>query len=155
MSSAGRPTIGGLEIRRLTALDGRVCQLLEAQNVCTVCTIAIDGSIHAQPVWVDTDGTHVLLNSVRTRAWVRNLERSDRVTCNVINLQNPYEFVEIRGRVSAPAREGADEHIHRLARKYLGRDEYPWISPDQPRVLLRVTPARVVHMYPADEELAQ
>jgi PPOX class probable F420-dependent enzyme len=153
MTGAERPTIGGLEIRRLSALDGPVRELLEAPNVCTVCTLAADGSIHAQPVWVDTDGTHLLLNSVPGRAWVRNLERSDRITCNVINLQNPYEFVEVRGRVSAPTREGADEHIHRLARKYLGRDEYPWMSPDQPRILIRVTPEKIVHMHPADEQL--
>lgn len=153
--SAQPKTIGGLAVRRLTALDDQVCELLEARNVCTVCTIALDGSIHAQPVWVDTDGGNVLLNSVRGRAWVRNLERNQRVTCNVINLQNPYEFVEIRGRASPPEREGADEHIHRLARKYLDVDQYPWMSADQPRVLLRVAPEKVVHMHPTDEELAR
>lgn len=146
-------TIGGLLIRRLTRLDDQVCALLRATNVCTVCTIARDGSVHAQPVWVDTDGEHVLLNSVGGRAWVRNLERSDRVTCNVINLQNPYEFVEVRGRAAPPTREGADEHIHHMARKYLGADEYPWMDPQQPRILFRVTPERVVHMHPGDTEL--
>jgi PPOX class probable F420-dependent enzyme len=146
-------TIGGLLIRRLDALDKSVCRLLEAQNVCTVCTFALDGSIHAQPVWVDTDGEDVLLNSVGDRAWVRNLKRSPRVTCNVLNLQNPYEFVEIRGRACAATRTGADEHIHRMARKYLGLEEYPWMSADQPRLLVRVRPERIVHMYPGDDEL--
>ena len=156
MSPVVRPTtIGGLLIRRLEALDARVCELLEAQNMCTVSTFGRDGSIHSQPVWVDTDGEHVLLNTVGGRAWVRNLERNPRLTCNVLNLENPYEFVEIRGRSSAPTREGADEHIHRLARKYLGLDEYPWMAPDQPRLLLRVTPERVVHMYPGDAELSR
>ena len=145
--------IGGLRIRRLAALDARACALLEAKNVCTVCTTARDGSIHAQPVWVDTDGEHVLLNSVPGRAWVRNLERSDRVTCTIVNLENPYEFVEIRGRASKPSREGAEDHIDRLASKYLGLETYPWTDPAQPRILLRVTPERVVHMYPGAGEL--
>lgn len=146
-------TIGGLLIRRLTALDGRACALLEASNVCTVCTIRGDGSIHAQPVWVDTDGEHVLLNTVPGRAWVRNLEREPRVTCSVINLQNPYEFVEVRGQVVERTREGADHHIHRLAKKYLDLDTYPWMSPDAPRLLVRVAPERVVHMFPGGSEL--
>jgi PPOX class probable F420-dependent enzyme len=149
-----RPTtIGGLLIRRLTALDEEACRLLREPNVCTVCTFAPDGSIHAHPVWVDTDGEHVLLNSVGGRAWVRNLQRSGRVTCTVVNLANPYEFVEIRGRADDPTREGADEHIHFLAKKYLGADEYPWMDPRQPRLLFRVHPERVVHMHPGDPEL--
>jgi PPOX class probable F420-dependent enzyme len=146
-------SIGGLAIRRLTSLDGPTRALLEAKNVCTVCTFAKDGAIHAQPVWVDTDGEHVVLNSVGGRAWVRNLERNPRLTCNVINLENPYEFVEVRGHAEGPTREGADEHIHKLAKKYLGVDEYPWLSPDQPRVLFRVVPEKVVHMHPEDATL--
>jgi PPOX class probable F420-dependent enzyme len=153
MTDTRPPTIGGLLIRRLGALDEATCALLYDKNVCTVCTIAKDGSVHAHPVWVDTDGESVLLNSVGGRAWVRNLERSDRVTCTVVNLQNPYEFVEIRGRAAAGTRKGADAHIDRLAQKYLSLDEYPWMDPAQPRVLIRVTPERVVHMYPADTEL--
>lgn len=153
MTDASLETIGGLAIRRPEALDQRARALLEARNVCTVCTRAKDGSIHAHPVWVDTDGEHVLLNSVEGRAWVRNLERSSRVTCSVINLQNPYEFIEIRGSASAPTREGADDHVHKLARKYLDLGEYPWIDPARPRVLFRITPERIVHMYPTDAEL--
>ena len=149
-----RPTtIGGLLIRRLTRLDDAACRLLRARNVATVCTHAADGSIHAQPVWVDTDGTDVLLNSVDGRAWVRNLRRDAHVTCTIVDLANPYEFVEIRGRASTPRRDGADAHIHQLARKYLDVDEYPWMDPDQPRVLVRVTPQRIVHMSPGDPEL--
>lgn len=151
--NANQTSIGGLQIRRLRALDERTCGLLLAPNVCTVCTVNPDGSIHAQPVWVDTDGERVLLNSVGGRAWVRNLERRNAVTCNVINLQNPYEFVEIRGHTAAPTREGADEHIHKMAKKYLGLEEYPWMSPDQPRILIRVMPEKVVHMHPEDQQL--
>lgn len=146
-------TIGGLLIRRPTEIDAQVRELLEARHYSVVCTVAADGSIHALPTWVDTDGEHVLLNSVAGRAWVRNIEREPRLTCNVMNASNPHEFVEIRGRVVEQTREGADDHIHRLAKKYLDLDEYPWLTPEEPRVLIRVAPEKVVHMYPGDTVL--
>jgi PPOX class probable F420-dependent enzyme len=146
-------SVGGLQIRRPDAIDGPVRRMLEDTNVCTVCTLALDGTIHAQPVWVDTDGEHVLLNSVGGRAWVRNLDRDDRVTCTVVNLRNPYEFVEIRGRAGKPTRAGADAHIDSLARKYLGVDAYPWHDPNTPRILFRVRAERIVHMMPDGAEL--
>ena len=150
------PTIGGLLIRRLTAIDDAVRDLLQARNYATVCTLAKNGSIHAQPTWVDTDGTVVLLNSVGGRAWVRNLERDPRVTCTIINMANPHEFVEVRGRVIERATDqAATDHIHRLAKKYLDLDEYPWLTPDEPRTLLRIAPERLIHMYPGDAILVE
>lgn len=154
MSHEKPATIGGLQIRRLAEIDDKVAQLLEAKNYATVCTVAKDGAIHALPTWVDTDGSAVLLNTVGGRAWVRNIERDARITCNVINMANPHEFVEIRGRVvQRDTDDSANEHIHFLAKKYLGLDEYPWLTPDQPRTLLRVAPEKIVHMYPGDDVL--
>jgi PPOX class probable F420-dependent enzyme len=147
------PTIGGLLIRRPDKIDDPIRELLEAKNYSTVCTVAANGSIHALPTWVDTDGEHVLLNSVAGRAWVRNSEREPRLTCNVINRENPHEFVEIRGRVVDLTTAGANAHIHRLAQKYLDLEEYPWLTPEEPRVLIRVQPERLVHMYPGDAVL--
>lgn len=145
------PTIGGLLIRRPTEIDEGVRALLDGLNYATVCTTGKDGAIHALPTWVDTDGEHILLNSVEGRAWMRNLERDPRVTCSVLNMSNPHEFVEIRGRlVSKTTDESAIEHCHRNAKKYLGLDEYPWLLPDQPRTVVRIAPERIVHMYPGD-----
>jgi PPOX class probable F420-dependent enzyme len=151
--SASPRAIGPSFIRRTAVIDEPVRNLLDGQNFSTTCTFASDGSVQALPTWVDTDGEYVLLNSVAGHTWVRNVERDPRVTCNVMNLSNPYEFVEVRGRAQSPTTDGATEHIHRLARKYLGIDEYPWLSPDAPRVLIRVTPERIVHMYPGDAAL--
>jgi PPOX class probable F420-dependent enzyme len=151
--SAAEPFLGGLQIRRPTELDAAACALLEAKNVCTVCTRAADGTIHAQPVWVDTDGDAVLLNSVPGRAWVRNLERDDRVTCTTVNLGDPYEFLEVRGRAEVRGREEGERHIHELAKKYLGVDAYPFSSPDEPRVLIAVVPERIVHVMPEAQGL--
>ncbi len=145
--------VGPALIRRATAIDEPVRDLLLAPNFSTVCTFAPNGSIHAQPTWVDTDSDYVLLNSVVGHAWVRNLERDPRVTCNVMNLSNPYEFAEIRGRVQEQTLDGALGHINRLAKKYLGLDEYPFLAPGETRVLIRVAPESIVHFYPADAAL--
>lgn len=156
-SSTGASTgtlVGGLAWQRKAFLDEAVCTLLEARNVCVVSTIGKSGSVHSIPVWVDTDGTSVLLNSVDGRGWVRNLERDERVTCTIVQTDNPYEFVEIRGRVASRSHDGAEAHIHRLAKKYLDLDEYPWLRPEDKRVLITVSPASVFHMRPGAPELA-
>ena len=145
--------VGGLAWWRGRSLEPPVRKLLEAKNVCIVSTIGANGSIHAIPVWVDTDGDHVLLNSVAGRTWVKNLERDPRVTCTVVQSGNLYEFVEIRGRVLLLTHEGAEEHIHRLAKKYLDLDVYPWLRPEDPRVLFVIEPERVFHMQPGAAEL--
>jgi PPOX class probable F420-dependent enzyme len=145
--------VGGLSWRRASRLDEAARALLEARNVCVVSTIDARGRIHSIPVWVDTDGINVLLNSVEGRAWVRNLERDPRVTCTIVQDGNPYEFVEIRGRVAARSQAGAEAHIHRLARKYLDLDAYPWLRPEDRRVLITIAPDDVFCMRPGAAEL--
>jgi PPOX class probable F420-dependent enzyme len=144
-------THADLGIRRLTAIDAPVRKLLEDTNMVTVCTLTRSGVIHAPSLWVHTDGENVLVNSLQGRAWVANLERDPRVTCTVVNLKNPYEFVQIRGKATTPTTEGGRELIDVLAKKYLGLDEYPFHRPDEPRVVIRVVPDKVIHMIPSPE----
>jgi PPOX class probable F420-dependent enzyme len=146
-------TIGGLAVRRLSALDDGVRALLRAKNFCTVATHGPDGSIRVRVAWVDTAGLHVVLNSVAGRAWVRDIERNPLVNCSVVNLENPYEFASIEGAVVEHTRSGADDHIDFLARKYLDVDVYPFHDPAEPRVVLRILPERILHMAPVAEEL--
>jgi PPOX class probable F420-dependent enzyme len=141
-------TVGGLAWSRGSTLDEGAVALLRGKNVCIVSTVGRGGAIHAVPVWVDSDGEHVLLNSLDGRAWVRNLDRDPRVTCTVVDAANPYAFVEIRGRVAERTYDGGNEHIHSLARKYLGLDEYPFLEPGDRRVLFRVAPNSVYRMFP-------
>lgn len=150
-SSTGN--LGGLDWQRGASLTPAVRALLEAKNVVVVSSLRKDGTIHAIPVWVDTDGEHVLLNSVEGRAWERNLSRDPNVTCTVVQSGNPYEFVEIRGQVVARSLEEGEPHIHRLAKKYLDLDEYPWLRPEDKRVLYKVAPVSVFHMRPASAEM--
>ena len=81
-----------------------------------------------------------MLNTAEGRAWPRNLERDPRVTLTVQNMENPYEYVEVRGRVAERTHDGADEHIDALAKKYLDQDSYPYRQPGEQRVIIRVEP---------------
>jgi PPOX class probable F420-dependent enzyme len=129
-----------------TALEGRAEELLQAKNFCQVATLRPDGTVHVTPVWVDVQDRHPVLNTAEGRVWPRNLERDPRVTLTVQNMENPYEYVTIRGRVAERTTEGADHHIDEMARKYLGQDSYPYRQPGEQRVILRIEP-EFVHLY--------
>jgi|SRR5271166_2055381 len=124
-------------------IEGRAEELLKAKNFCHVSTLRADGSVHAAPVWIDVQDGQPVLNTAEGRAWPRNLERNPRITLLVLNMENPYEYVEVRGRVAARIHEGAEEHIDALAKKYMGVDEYPLRQPGEQRVIIRVDPERV------------
>lgn len=124
-------------------IEGRSKELLQAKNFCLVSTIRSDGSVHAAPVWVDLQDGRPVLNTAEGRAWPRNLERDPRVTLTVQNMDNPYEYLSIRGRVAERTGEGADEHIDAMAKKYLGQDTYPFRQPGEQRVIIRVDPEDV------------
>jgi PPOX class probable F420-dependent enzyme len=126
-----------------TAIEGRAEELLKATNFCHVATFRSDGGIHCVPVWVDVEDGMPVVNTAEGRAWPSNLERDPRVTLTVQNMENPYEYVMIRGQVAAREHDGADEHIDRLAKKYLGQDTYPYRQPGEQRVIIRVEPEHV------------
>jgi PPOX class probable F420-dependent enzyme len=124
-------------------IEGRSAELLQAKNFCNVSTINPDGSVLSVPVWVDVQDGRPVVNTAEGRAWPRNLERDPRVTLTVQNLENPYEYVAIRGRVAERTHDGADAHIDVLAKKYLDRDSYPFRQPGEERVIIRVEPEQV------------
>jgi PPOX class probable F420-dependent enzyme len=128
---------------RRTSLDERDRQLLEARNFCHVATLREDETIENVPVWVDVEGDELLLNSAEGRAWPDNLRRTGRGTFTVQNLENPYEYLMLVGRLVEATHEGADEHIDKLAKKYLGVDSYPARREGEQRVLLRIRPEGV------------
>jgi len=124
-------------------IEGRPEELLKGKNFCTVATLRTDGTVQAAPVWVDTQDGLAVLNTAEGRAWPRNLERDPRVTLTVQNMENPYEYLSIRGRATAPSTDGADEHIDAMAKKYMGVDEYPMRQPGEQRIIIRVEPGDV------------
>jgi PPOX class probable F420-dependent enzyme len=124
--------------------DPGVRELLETPNHAVVATSNADGSIHSAVAWVDVEDGALAVNSAVGRVWPSNLERDPRVTVLVLDQANPYEYVEIRG-TATPTTEGADEHIDRLAKKYLGQDTYPYRQPGEQRVKFLIAPSRVRH----------
>jgi PPOX class probable F420-dependent enzyme len=129
-----------------SVIDGRAEELLKAKNFANVSTLRPDGSVQAAPVWVDLQDGRAVLNTAEGRAWPANLERDPRVTLTVQNMENPYEYVTIRGQVAERTHEGADEHINAMAKKYLDKDEYPFRQPGEQRLIIRVQ-AEHVHVY--------
>jgi PPOX class probable F420-dependent enzyme len=128
------------------SIEGRAEELLKAKNFCIVSTLRPDGSVHATPTWIDVQDGRPVLNTAEGRAWPRNLERDPRITVTVPNMENPYEYVSIRGRVAERTTDGADEHIDTMAMKYLGQESYPYRQPGERRLIIRVEP-EVVHVY--------
>jgi PPOX class probable F420-dependent enzyme len=127
----------------IARIEGRAEELLKAKNFAHVATLRADGSMQVAPTWVDVQDGRPTLNTAEGRAWPRNLERDPRITLEVQNMENPYEYVEIRGRVVERTHEGADEHIDQLAKKYLGVDQYPMRQPGEQRVIMRIEPEHV------------
>ena len=130
------------------AIEGRVRELIDAKNFVHVATVRDDGSPHVVPVWGDTDGQYVLLNTDPSRDWPKQAQPDDKVTLNVMNLDNPYEYVEIQGRVDEVVESDADEHLDKLAKKYLDLDEYPFSEEGQERVIVKIEPERIRHNNP-------
>jgi PPOX class probable F420-dependent enzyme len=128
----------------MAALDDDTRALLEAPNLVQVGTIGQDGQPHITPAWVDVedDGT-IMVNTAEGRVWPANLRRDPRVTINVSPPDNPYVYTSIRGRAVGDTHEGADAHIDKLAKKYLGADEYPYREEGQQRVIFRIEPEKV------------
>jgi PPOX class probable F420-dependent enzyme len=128
-----------------TLNDPPVKELLEQPNYAVVSTINANGSIHDTIVWISVEGDQVAVNSAVGRLWPTNLQRDPRATVLVFEAGNPYHFVEIRGTASG-TREGADEHIDLLAKKYLGVDEYPARKPGEQRIKFVIVPERIRHV---------
>jgi PPOX class probable F420-dependent enzyme len=108
-----------------------------------LATLNDDGSPHVTPVWVDFDGTNIIVNTAKGRVKEKNLARSPRVALSIADPQNPYRYLGIQGRVMAMTESGADAHIDRLAKKYMGKDKYPGRAPGEVRVLVKIAPEKV------------
>jgi PPOX class probable F420-dependent enzyme len=108
-----------------------------------LATVMPGGSPQVTPVWFDFDGRYIRVNSARGRVKDRNMRRDARVALSILDPDDPYRYLEIRGRVVQITEEGAVEHTNRLARKYLGVDANPNRRPDQVRVMYVIQPRRV------------
>ena len=108
-----------------------------------LATLMIDGSPQLTPIWFNTDGTHILINSAKGRVKDRNMQRDQRVAFVIIDPNDPYRYIQIRGIVVDITTQGAKEHIDKLSKKYTGRDKYTLGAAGEIRVTYKIIPQNV------------
>ncbi len=127
-----------------STLGAAAVTLLGEPVMAHFATVDADGTPHVTPVWVDVEGTDVVVNTADNRRKMRNLQRSPRVAISVSDPADPYRVVAFQGTVLAVTDQDADAHIDRLAKKYLGVDTYPMRQSGERRVKVRIRPDRVL-----------
>ena len=130
----------------------QVSKILSDKNFAFLGTLMKDGRPHVTPVWVDLDNDHILINTAEGRIKHKNLTRDPRVSISLIDKNNPYSMVTIQGTVVDQIKEGADDHIDKLARKYLKAEKYPGHSPSVRRIIIKIKPDRIFYLPPRYEE---
>lgn len=120
--------------------------LFTKKSFAHLATLMPDGRPQVTPVWVDFDGRNVVINTAVGRQKDRNLQRDGRLALSIVDPDNPYRYLEVRGRVAQRTLEGADAHIDAMAKKYLGQDKYPYRRPGEIRVIYKVEPEHVTSM---------
>ena len=130
----------------MAKLTDKQAELFRGKNWGTVVTLRKDGSPHATPVWIDTDGENVLFNTAVGRAKERHIRRDPRVAITVLPAENQQAgYVAVTGTAEI-IEEGAVDHIDKMAKKYLGEDKYPYLQDGEQRVIVKVTPDKVDSM---------
>jgi PPOX class probable F420-dependent enzyme len=120
--------------------------LTQKKAFAALATVGAEGAPQVTPVWFDYDGAHIRFNTARGRVKDRNLRRNPAVALAILDPDNPYRYLQIKGRVAEVTEQGADAHIDALAKKYLGRDKYPYRQPGEVRVMYKIRPERVQTM---------
>ena len=108
-----------------------------------LATLMADGSPQVTPVWCDFDGTHIRVNSAKGRVKDRNMRRNRKIALSIMDPGNPYRHLDVQGEITGITEQGADAHIDALAKKYLGKDKYPFRAPGEVRVIYKILPTKV------------
>jgi len=128
----------------MVAIPAEYLDLLQQKTAfANLATIMPDGTPQVTPVWFDYTDGKIRINSKKGRVKTRNMREGAPVALSIIDPENPYRYIQIRGRVGRVTEEGASAHIDSLAKKYLGKDKYPWAQPGDVRVTFEIEPAAV------------
>jgi len=131
----------------MSAIPEAYSDLLTTKKAfANLATLNADGTPQVTPVWFDWDGSRLRINTAKGRLKDKNLRRTAAVALSIMDPDNPYRYVQVKGRVATVTESGADAHIDALARKYLGQDRYPYRKPGEVRVIFTIAPDRVQTM---------
>jgi PPOX class probable F420-dependent enzyme len=130
----------------MASFPDKYLDLFQKKAFGAFTTLMPDGSPQTTPVWVDYQDGQIWVNSALGRQKDKNVRRDPRVAVAIIDPDNPYRYVEVRGKVKEVTENGADEHIDRMAKKYLGQDKYPYRQPGEKRVLYKIAIDKAVPM---------
>ncbi len=129
-----------------------IAKLFQGKNFASFATLMNDGSPHVAPMWVDLDGDIILINTAVGRVKEKNIRRDNRIALSIYDQENPYNMVTVRGKVTDITEQGADEHIDKMAKKYFGADKYPFRTPDEQRIILKIQPEKIYHQQPPPQK---
>jgi PPOX class probable F420-dependent enzyme len=130
----------------MAAIPEKFHDLFDKKAFAQLATVMPDGSPQVSPVWFEYDGNNILINSAKGRVKDQNMRRDPRVGIDIIDPDNPYRHLSIRGRVVDITENGADAHIDKLTKKYIGQDKYPYRGNGEVRVIYKIQPERTYVM---------
>ncbi len=131
-----------------------IVKFFRAKNFGFLGTVNKDGSPQVTPTWIDiieNEDSHegiILVNTAKERIKQKNVSRDPRVSISIIDEDNPYSMITIKGKVIEQTSEGADEHINKLAKRYLDAERYPSHSPNTKRIILKIKPEKIFYLPP-------
>lgn len=120
--------------------------LLESTALVHVATLGPNGEPQNTPVWFGWDGENITFSQTKARQKYRNMGREPRVALSIVDLENPYRYLEVRGEVVRIEEDPDNDYINAMSKKYLGLDEYPMHQPGDERVVIHVRPQHTTQM---------
>ncbi len=127
-------------------IPDQYADLFDKKIFAGLATVMPDGAPQVTPVWIDYDGECVVFNTAAGRQKDKNLQAQPKTSVMLVDPDNPYRYLEVRGSVIERTTTGADDHINKMAKKYMGQDVYPFRQPGEQRVIYRIKPERVSSM---------
>jgi PPOX class probable F420-dependent enzyme len=134
------------EVKAMAKIPDEYRDLFTKKSFAHLATLMPDGSPQVTPVWIDLAGDKIRVNSARGRVKDRNVTKNAKVALSITDPDNPYRHISVRGQVASISEKGADEHIDAMAKKYLGKDKYPFRRPGEVRVIYDIEPTSVSAM---------
>jgi PPOX class probable F420-dependent enzyme len=148
---AAPPNIESDSISKSELLEGvtelnmdDLSRLFQFRNLAYIGTLSKDGAPHITPVWAELVGDLILINTFEESAKIRHISKDKRIALSIVEQNNPFNMVSIKGKVVEQTSEGADEHLKKLAKRYLGIGKYYYRKPNHKRVILKIKPEKIM-----------